>query len=535
MGNIYHNTLSSNKKWTFKSQGLCFAEHRGQAHSFFEFSSWEESDLLKAMDEHPEFFKKEFKYKLVGSKEFIETISELMEDRDFDIEKCIERLGTFEVIYDSAGKKFKISSIQEKQNHNENSPLPFGINQGAGGYPSSATQTTGSSALHSSHAAHASQGAHTNVKKAEEKLKVLIVDDSATIRNLLQTILEKDAALQVIGSLDLPSKVEDFLKTNKPDVITLDIHMPEMDGVTLLRKINPLYQIPTIMISSLSQEDGPYVFDALELGAFDYIQKPSFSELSLVAPHILERVKLAGKLGLRRRQHHSGAQPQVNPSSKAPAISVPEKRIVSKATSVDNQDNFLITIGSSTGGTEALRVLFEQFPNKIPPVLCVQHIPPVFSKALADRLNSFFNFSVHEAQDGDPVLPNQVLIAPGGKQMGVKKVGNELRIYLNEDEPVNRHRPSVDYLFNSISKLTSLSNVIGVILTGMGADGAKGLKTLMDKGAHTLVQNEESCVVYGMPRVAAEMGAAKEVVHLKEMGSHIFNHISKQTKKKRAS
>ncbi len=329
------------------------------------------------------------------------------------------------------------------------------------------------------------------------KTKVLIVDDSPTIRKLLTKLFSESPEFEVVGAAELPSQVESLIQKNKPDVITMDIHMPEMDGVTLLKKILPKYKIPTVMITSISKEEGNTIMSALENGAVDYIQKPSMQELPMLGPVILEKVKMASKVKVAAIE----AQAEI---SKLTVISRTKKNL---------KLNSLIAIGSSTGGTEALKEVLIRLPSKIPPILVVQHIPPVFSLAFANRLNEMCDFEVKEAQDGDEVIPNRVLIAPGGKQMKVVKRGDKLVVQCTDDDPVNRHKPSVDYLFDSVAKVVG-KKAIGVILTGMGADGAKGLAQMRTQGSQTIAQDEASCVVFGMPKEAIKLGAAQEVCNL---------------------
>lgn len=346
-------------------------------------------------------------------------------------------------------------------------------------------------------AALAKKSAPTPTVSKTSKIKVLIVDDSQTIRNLLSQILSKDPIFEIVGLAEKPSQVEDLIKKNRPDVITLDIHMPEMDGVTLLKKIHPIYKIPTVMISSISKEEGPQVLQALESGAVDYIQKPQMSNLAEAAETIRERLKIAAKAKVTRTVR---------------------ARKASQSHSFDF-DN-VILMGASTGGTEALRVVLEGLPAKIPPILIVQHIPPVFSAAFAQRLNELCPFDVREAKDGDEVKPNQVLIAPGGKQMKIYPAKDKLLIQVTDDAPVNRHKPSVDYMFKTAGE-AQLKKIVAVILTGMGADGAREMKRLRDAGARTIAQNEETSVVYGMPREAAANGGAEFVLPLDEIAEKI--------------
>lgn len=339
------------------------------------------------------------------------------------------------------------------------------------------------------------ESAQASIK--QQKTKVLIVDDSKTIRNILTKIFSADPELEVIGAIDNPLAVEDFLKVHKPDVMTLDIHMPEMDGVTLLKRLMPQFHIPTVMISSISKEEGPQVLAALEAGAVDYIQKPSFKDLDEASQLIVQSIKTAATARLQRKK-------------------LKKEKI--KAVSIDNSK--VVLIGSSTGGTEALREIFENLPSEIPPILVVQHIPSVFSLALAERLNSLCPFVVKEAQQGDLVLKNQVLIAPGGKQMGLRESGRGLYVEITDDAPVNRHRPSVDFLFDSACAIKGI-DWVAAVLTGMGADGAKGLFRLRQLGARTIGQDEQSSVVYGMPREAARLGGVEFVLPLGQVAEKI--------------
>ncbi|MGZ3769470.1 MAG: chemotaxis-specific protein-glutamate methyltransferase CheB [Bdellovibrio sp.] len=348
-------------------------------------------------------------------------------------------------------------------------------------------------------------------QNAPKKIKTLIVDDSATIRQVMQTLLSKDPSFEIIGLAEKPSEVEGLIKKQKPDLITLDIHMPEMDGLTLLKKIYPVYKIPTVMISSISASEGPIVLQSLENGAVDYIEKPSLSDLHVQAESIRERLKAAASANLMRPRK-AGFK-------------------VSKSAELLNLDSSLIVIGSSTGGTEALKVVLESMPDQIPPILIVQHIPPLFSKTFADRLNQLLPFAVKEAQDNDEVKPNQVLVAPGGKQMKFVNQNGSWQVKITDDSPVNRHKPSVDYLFESVAQ-AKIKNVVAVILTGMGADGARGLKTLKDLGARTIAQDEQSSVVFGMPKEAIRMGAVEKICPLEKVAEGIYSFFTVKNDKK---
>jgi two-component system chemotaxis response regulator CheB len=351
-----------------------------------------------------------------------------------------------------------------------------------------------------------------NNYNSKKKIKVLIVDDSKTIRNILTMVFRSDEQFEVCGLAEKPSEVEGLILSCQPDVITLDIHMPEMDGVTLLKKIAPKYKIPCVMISSISIAEGPLVLEALEHGAVDYIQKPEMSELEALIPVILEKVKVAA---LSRK-------------ISGPVI---ENKNVLKSNVVCNL-NSLVLIGASTGGTEALRVVLTGLPNQIPPILIVQHIPAVFSRAFANRMNDLCKFEIKEAEDGDEIKINRVLIAPGGKQMKVVVKNDKRFVEINNDEPVNRFKPSVDYLFSSVAK-DIFCHTVAVLLTGMGKDGAQGMLGLKRKSVLTIAQDEKTCVVFGMPREAIEIGAASYVEPIENIAEKICILSSEDSKKQR--
>ena len=339
-------------------------------------------------------------------------------------------------------------------------------------------------------------------------VRVLIVDDSKTIRDLLSRILAQDSQIEIVGQAEDPYQAESLLSQLKPDVITLDVHMPRMTGVQWLEKLLPKHPIPVVMITSLQLQDGNEVFRALELGAVDYIQKPALNEIRELSPIIREKVKSAAFAKVR------SFSPKVIAAKSATGF-------------IQFEPGVILAIGASTGGTEALREVLMGLPRNIPPTVIVQHIPPVFSRAFADRLNSLCEFEVKEAENGDAVHENRVLIAPGATQMKLLRKPSGLFVEVNDDPPMNRHRPSVDYLFDSIAEVIG-KKAIGVILTGMGADGAKGLLNMRKKGSHTIGQDQESCVVYGMPKAAFEVGAVECVSSLEKIPSEITKLFSKK-------
>ena len=342
----------------------------------------------------------------------------------------------------------------------------------------------------------------------EEKIKVLVVDDSKTIIQLLCKIFATDPAIEVVATAERPSLVEDLIVKYKPDVLTLDIHMPEMTGVELIKRLMPRFRIPAVMVSSVSMEESPLVLEALESGAVDYIQKPSMKDVASVGAEIIEKVKNAVRANVSAR-------------------TVASARSVSHEFGSLIDQSQIVAIGSSTGGTEALRQVLTALPENIPPILIVQHIPAVFSLAFANRMNDLCPFHVKEAVDGDAVVAGQVLIAPGGFQMSLKKSASGFVVKVEDAAPVNRHKPSVDVLFNSVAELVK-DRAIGVILTGMGADGAKGLLKMKQAGARTIAQSEASCVVFGMPREAIRLGAAQSVHDLSVIPQEVVKLLGKR-------
>ncbi len=420
-------------------------------------------EFLKKAEKELNTIKSMMTIKSVGSASFLREVKSRIEGIKFKDEKLVQRDEKFEVVYYPNEGKLRVSKEEDK--------------------------------------------------KVDNKIvNVLIVDDSKTIRNLLTKVLSKSERINVVATAEKPSDVEELIRKHKPDVITLDIHMPEMNGVELLKIIQPKYKIPAIMITSVSIEEGPLVLDALESGAFDYIQKPKIEELSIVGPLMVEKVLEASKFKSNRRSSSS---------------------IINRSKNIFNQD-CTIVIGSSTGGTTALKDILCGLPSNIPPTLIVQHIPAVFSKAFADRLNSLCPFTVTEACDGDVVKNNHVYIAPGGQQMKIKGRGDKKVIQITDDAPVNRFKPSVDYMFQSFESVTAKENIIAVILTGMGKDGAAGIKKLKDLGALTIAQSEESCVVFGMPKEAIALGGASEIVHKENIAEKMVE-FSQSFKREQAS
>jgi len=342
------------------------------------------------------------------------------------------------------------------------------------------------------------------------KVKVLVIDDSKTICNFLKKIISFEEKLAVVGTVNDPLKAEDIIRELKPDVITLDIHMPGMNGVELLKKIQPIFNIPVIMISSISLQEGPLVLEALESGAVDYIQKPEVTNLENISSEINNKILIATKTKQVKKIVHNA-----NIASYAGVSG-----------SKETVDNTLVVIGSSTGGTSALKDILVELPSDIPPILIVQHIPAVFSKAFADRLNMTCKCNIKEAIDGEEIVPGTVYIAPGGFQMKAIFKGDKASISITDDAPVNRFKPSVDYLFNDLAESRCEKNIISIILTGMGRDGAQGTKSLKEsKNAITFAQDEETSVVFGMPKETIKLGVVDHIVPLQEIPQRLLDNI----------
>lgn len=335
-------------------------------------------------------------------------------------------------------------------------------------------------------------------------IRVLIVDDSALVRSLLTEILSADKDIEVVGVAPDPLIARDKIKQLKPDVLTLDVEMPKMDGLTFLENLMRLHPLPVIMVSSLTERGAEVTLQALELGAIDFVTKPKLdvrTGLNAYAEDLLTKVKGAVKAQVR------------GPSllrSGGPTLQAAPKRALYRTT------DRLIAIGASTGGTEAIKVVLEQMPPDSPAIVITQHIPDRFSGPFAARMDRCSPMSVCEAIDGQLIVAGHVYIAPGGRHLKVRRDGAKYVCQITDEEPVNRHRPSVDVLFKSVSDAAG-QNVVGVILTGMGDDGARGLKYLRDNGAKTLGQDEASSVVWGMPGAAYKIGAVEQVLPLPDI------------------
>ena len=345
--------------------------------------------------------------------------------------------------------------------------------------------------------------------------KVLIVDDSALMRQLLTEILSRDPALEVVGVASDPYIARDKIMRLQPDVITLDVEMPRMDGLTFLEKLMRAHPLPVVMVSSLTERSCETTWRALELGATDFITKPKLDVHSgtlQMAQEIIDKVKAAARAKVRPANRLLVAKPDL-------AVSHAPAALTFCAT------HKVVAIGASTGGTEAIREVLGQMPPDAPGIVMVQHMPEKFTTSFAQRLDSLSKIRVSEACDGDRVLPRHALLAPGNLHMEIARSGAQYRVRVFSSDPVNRHRPSVDVLFASCARELG-RNAVGVIMTGMGADGARELAAMRRAGAHTIAQDEESCVVFGMPKEAIAMGGATEVLPLNRISGGILRAVS---------
>ncbi len=348
-----------------------------------------------------------------------------------------------------------------------------------------------------------------------EQIKVLVVDDSSLVRKIVTDILEKDPEIKVIGTANNGKTALFKNQELDPDVITMDIEMPILDGLATLKQIMSTKPKPVIMMSVLTQHGAEATFKALELGAVDFIPKPS----TLMSMSVEE----IGELLVRKVKSVSRSKLNIN--------RIEEEKVKSPASGSDTRtllktvSDKIVAIGTSTGGPSALINVFKKFPEKFPsPVLVVQHMPEGFTTAFSKRLNDSSNLEVKEAEDGDDVLPGHGYVAPGHSHMSVVKKGDNYKLKVFKGEKVSGHMPSIDVLFKSVAENAG-NRSVGVIMTGMGKDGSEGLLKIKEKGGHTIAQNEETSVVYGMNRVAVEIGAVNEIVTLSEITDKIVKNI----------
>ncbi len=344
------------------------------------------------------------------------------------------------------------------------------------------------------------------------KTRVLIVDDSALVRGLMREIINGQPDMEVVGQAPDPIQAREMIKTLDPDVLTLDVEMPGMNGLDFLEKLMRLRPMPVVMVSSHTARGSEETLRALELGAVDFIAKPRLGgsvRLAELADEIADKIRAAARARVRR---HALADQAAQAPRPLPAHAA-------------RAGERLVFVGSSTGGTEALKELLSRLPASAPGILIAQHMPESFTRSFAQRLNGLTAMHVKEAEHGERVLPGHVYIAPGHSHLRVKRNGPYYCAELSKDEPVNRHRPSVDVLFQSAAAVAG-GNGLGVLLTGMGKDGAQGLLAMRQAGAHTIAQDEASCVVFGMPKAAIELGAAIEIAPLHDIAARLLARIA---------
>ncbi len=346
----------------------------------------------------------------------------------------------------------------------------------------------------------------------DRKIRVLVVDDSAMIRNILADGLQKDPTIEVVGKAADPYMARDKIVELKPDVITLDVEMPRMDGLEFLKKLMAQYPLPVIMVSALTERGKKITLEALEAGAVDFVTKPKADVARGLDEMMIElrtKVKLAASANV---SHFKVARSETLKTLSAP-------RALAETT------DKIIVIGASAGGTEAIKEVITRLPSVSPGVVIVQHMPEGFTKLFAERLNNLSQMFVKEATDGDRVMPGVVLVAPGSYQMSVIRSGGFYRVKCEKGEKVCGHCPSVEVLMRSAAACAG-ANAVGVMLTGMGSDGAGGMKAMRDAGARTIAQSEESCVVFGMPKSAINAGGVEFIVSLNDIAGKVLSLFS---------
>src|SRR5882757_6370528 len=358
-------------------------------------------------------------------------------------------------------------------------------------------------------------------KEPKRRIRVLIIDDSALVRRILSELLSADDEMEVVGTAGDAYIARDKIKQFDPDVITLDVEMPKMDGVTFLRNLMRLRPMPVVMVSSLTEHGAEITLDALAVGAVDYLPKPKIDVAATLGDYAEElRAKIKAAAKARVRQYSGPATsaagiPGVAPKYSADAV-LPKAPAPRQFRTTDR----IIAIGASTGGTEAIKDVLIGLPADTPGIVIAQHIPKAFSTPFARRMNACCQLTVYEAEDGQQVLPGHVYIATGDRHLLLVRDGARYVCKLDDGQPVNRHKPSVDVLFRSVAQQAG-RNAIDVILTGMGKDGAEGLKEMRDAGSPTIAQDEATSVVWGMPREAAALGAAVQVLGLHEIPARL--------------
>jgi two-component system, chemotaxis family, protein-glutamate methylesterase/glutaminase len=352
------------------------------------------------------------------------------------------------------------------------------------------------------------------------KIKVVVVDDSALVRSLLTEIINRQSDMQCIGAAADPLVAREMIRELNPDVITLDVEMPRMDGLEFLSRLMRLRPMPVVMVSTLTEQGADITLRALEMGAVDYVAKPRIgvtSGLNELASDIVEKIRIAASAHVRRLAAGS--------ASSAPAAGAPAALEVARAPLPRLSTEKVICIGASTGGTEAIREVLVPLPADAPAIVITQHMPPGFTSSFAARLDSLCRIRVEEARHNQRILPGHAYIAPGGHHLRIDRSGSNYIAVVEDTEPVNRHRPSVEVLFRSAARVLG-PNALGIMLTGMGGDGAQAMREMKDAGSYNYVQDETSCVVFGMPRMAIQAGAAHEILPLTQIAPALLSRLS---------
>ncbi|MFO6421753.1 chemotaxis response regulator protein-glutamate methylesterase [Hylemonella sp. W303a] len=354
-----------------------------------------------------------------------------------------------------------------------------------------------------------------------KKIRVVVVDDSALVRSLLAEIINRQRDMECVGVANDPLVAREIIRELNPDVITLDVEMPRMDGLDFLGRLMRLRPMPVLMISTLTERGAEVTMKALELGAIDFVAKPRIGlaeGIKELADQIVEKIRVAASAHVKR------AIPQPAParaagSQEAAGVVHPPAKLLGRVSTEK-----LICIGSSTGGTEAVKEILMRMPADAPGILVTQHMPPGFTTSFAARLNGLCQITVKEAEDRERLLPGHAYIAPGGRHLRIDRSGANYIAIVEDGEPVNRHKPSVEVLFHSCAQVVG-PNAFGIMLTGMGNDGAKAMREMKDAGSYNYVQNEATCVVFGMPREAIAHGAADEVLPLLEIAPALLSRL----------
>ncbi len=352
------------------------------------------------------------------------------------------------------------------------------------------------------------------------KTRVVVVDDSALVRSLLTEIINRQPDMECIGAAADPLVAREMIRNLNPDVITLDVEMPRMDGIDFLAKLMRLRPMPVVMVSTLTERGAEVTLKALELGAIDFVAKPKIGVadgLRQLQDDITDKIRIASKARINRLHTPAAAAgtPGHDPKVAARPVSASLGRLSTEK---------IIFIGASTGGTEATKEVLITLPADSPAVVITQHMPPGFTRNYAARLDGLCKISVKEAVDGERILPGHAYIAPGGMHLSVERSGANYLARVQDGDPVNRHKPSVEVLFKSAARVVG-PNAVGIMLTGMGADGATAMREMRDAGAYCVAQDEATCVVFGMPREAIAAGAVQEVLPLTKITGHLMDHL----------